>query len=112
MRDGPHAAMTHAARYFALVELAGGRCDMSSLVGWRGFLTGMLSGLVALAAPDAAAGGGFTIGAPPGCGATLWPHARCVNPADATSATAPPNDAHAARRNLIIVGIIAISVLF
>ncbi|HEV3423237.1 MAG TPA: hypothetical protein VG105_05510 [Paraburkholderia sp.] len=42
-----------------------------SLVGLSGFFTGMLSGLVALAAPEAAAGGGFTIGVS-GCGATAW----------------------------------------
>jgi hypothetical protein len=99
-----------AARYFAFVELAGGLCDMSSLVGLRGFLMGMLSGFVALAAPEAAAGGGITIGVPPACGATVWPHATCATPAaDAASKTALPSDAQA--RRLIFVGIIAISVL-
>jgi hypothetical protein len=99
----------------AFVALAGGLCDMSSLVGLRGFLTGMLSGFVALAAPDAAAGGGRTIGAPGACGATVWPHAPGATPADAASSTTPPtmlpNDAHAWRPDLIFVGIIAISLL-
>lgn len=55
----------------------------------------LLSGLVALAAPEAAAGGGFTIGVPPVCGETVWPHANCATPADAASAAALPIDAHA-----------------
>jgi len=51
----------YSVRYFAFVALAGGLCDMSSWVGSRGFLTGMLSGLDSLAMPGAAVGG-FTIG--------------------------------------------------
>jgi hypothetical protein len=47
--------------YFALAALAGSLRIMRSLVGCWGFLTGMLSGLVALVAPEAAVGG-LTIG--------------------------------------------------
>jgi hypothetical protein len=100
----------YSVRYFAFVALAGGLCDMSSWVGSRGFLTGMLSGLAALAAPEAAAGGGLTIGAPGACGATVWPHAICARPDDAASNMAPPSDAHAWRLKLVFIGIIAISV--
>ncbi|MGF6856009.1 hypothetical protein OKW29_004920 [Paraburkholderia sp. CI3] len=48
--------------YFAFAPLAGGSCDMWSLVGFAGRLIGMLSGLLELPAPDAASGG-LAIGA-------------------------------------------------
>jgi hypothetical protein len=58
-----------------------------SLVGLPGVFTGMLSGLVALAAPEAAAGGGFTIGVC-GCGATAWACAVTAKAVEITSTKA------------------------
>ncbi|WP_421048090.1 hypothetical protein [Paraburkholderia sp. A1RI-2L] len=43
--------------YLAFAALAGTSRDMLSCVGFSGFLIGIWSGLVVLAAPDAAAGG-------------------------------------------------------
>ncbi|OAJ53071.1 hypothetical protein A6V36_11940 [Paraburkholderia ginsengiterrae] len=54
--------------YCGFAPSAGGVRIILSLVGLSGFFTGMLSGLVALAAPEAAAGGGLIIGVS-GCGA-------------------------------------------
>jgi hypothetical protein len=48
--------------YLAFAPLAGGSCDMRSLVGFAGRLIGMLSGLLEPPAPDAASGG-LAIGA-------------------------------------------------
>ncbi|SIT50497.1 hypothetical protein BN2476_830068 [Paraburkholderia piptadeniae] len=85
-------------RYLAFVALAGGLCIILSLVGLRGFLTGMLSGLVALAVPDAAGGGRFTIGAPDS-DAALCASAVAATPADAASKTPAPIRANAFRPN-------------
>ncbi|MFP3566505.1 hypothetical protein [Paraburkholderia sp. SIMBA_030] len=60
-----------------------------SLVGLSGFFTGMLSGLVALAALEAAAGGGFTIGVS-GCGATAWACAVAAKAVEITNTKVVP----------------------
>jgi hypothetical protein len=102
--------LPRAARYLAFVALAGGSCIILSLVGVRGFFMGMLSGLAALAVPDAAAGGGFTIGAPD-CGATAWASTVSATPAEAASTKTVPIDARACRLSVFIVAISAFSVL-
>ncbi|WP_408505452.1 hypothetical protein [Paraburkholderia sediminicola] len=80
--------------YFAFAALAGGLFMILSLVSLSGFFTGMLSGLVALAAPEAAAGGGFTIGVS-GCGATAWACAVAVKAIEIKSTKAVPGPASA-----------------
>jgi hypothetical protein len=92
-------------RYLAFVALAGGLCIILSLVGLRGFLTGMLSGLVALAVPDAAGGGGFTIGALDS-DAGFCASAVAATPADAASKAAAPILAHTFRPNGLSVLIV------
>jgi hypothetical protein len=64
------------------------------LVGLSGFFTGMLSGLVALAAPEAAAGGGFTIGVS-GCGATAWACTVAAKAIESKNTNAAPGPASA-----------------
>jgi hypothetical protein len=71
-------------RYFALALLAGGSCIILSLVALRGRLIGILSGLLALAAPDAVSGD-FTMGASLCCAATC---ARAADPVAQKSAVA------------------------
>jgi hypothetical protein len=82
--------------YFAFAALAGGLLMIFSLVGLSGVFTGMLSGLVALAAPEAAAGGGFTIGVC-GCGVTAWACAVTTKAVEITSTKAVPGPVSACR---------------
>jgi hypothetical protein len=63
-----HSYRRARRRYFALAALAGGSCIILSLVGLSGRLIGILSGLLEPPEPEAASGG-FTIDAPPFCGA-------------------------------------------
>jgi hypothetical protein len=81
------AGWRSSRRYFAFAPLAGGSCIILSLVGLRGRLIGMLSGLLEPPEPEADSGG-FTIDALLSCGAVFAVCASAAAPLVAASASA------------------------